>query len=223
MTRPPAPAVPETVPVPTRQPLTRDRVLQAALAIVDREGAEGLSMRKLGAELGVEAMSLYNHVPNKAAVYDGVVEVVVNEIELPPAEMEWHESVRFMANSYRRVAQQHPKVVPLIALRPFNTLPTLRPLEYAFEIFRKAGFEPEAALHAFRTLAGFVTGYTLAETGDFFGEATAEGQLTVGDVSAEEFPRIHEISPFLTSTDHDAEFAFALDVILTGLESKLPQ
>ena len=219
MTRPPAP------PVPTasagRQPLTRDRVLRAAVEIVDREGVDALSMRRLGAELGVEAMSLYNHVPNKAAVLDGIVEVIVNEIEVVPAGRDWTESVRRIARSYRAVALRHPKIVPLISLRPFNTLPTLRPVEYVFEVFRNAGFSPEASLHAFRTVAGFVTGYTLAETGDFFGETSGEGQLTVADLPSEDFPRIREVELYLASTNHDDEFEFALDVILSGLEDKL--
>ena len=178
-------------------------------------------MRRLGAELGVEAMSLYNHVPSKAALLDGIVEVFVNEIRLPDADADWKESVRMVGRSYREVALRHPRIVPVIALRPFNTLPTLRPVEYAFEIFKSAGFDPESALHAFRTLAAFVTGYTLAETGAFFGEVAAEGQLTVDDLALEEFPRIQEVGPFLESNDHDEEFEFALDVIITGLESKL--
>ena len=219
MTRPAAP------PIPTasagRQPLTRERVLRAAVGIVDRDGVEALSMRRLGAELGVEAMSLYNHVPNKAAVLDGIVEVIVNEIDIAPVAGDWTEKVRLIARSYRAVALKHPKVVPLISLRPFNTLPTLRPVEYVFDVFRNAGFGPEASLHAFRTIAGFVTGYTLAETGDFFGETTGEGQLTVADLPSEDFPRIREVGHYLASTNHDDEFEFALDVILSGLEDKL--
>ena len=219
MTRPPATSIPS--PTAGRQPLTRDRVLRAAVEIVDREGVEALSMRRLGAGLGVEAMSLYNHVPNKAAVLDGIVEVIVNEIEIASVAGDWKENVRLMARSYRAVALRHPKIVPLISLRPFNTLPTLRPVEYVFDVFCTAGFGPEAALHAFRTIAGFVTGYTLAETGDFFGEIAGEGQLTVADLPSEHFPRIQEVGPYLAGTNHDDEFEFALDVILSGLEDKL--
>ncbi len=205
----------------SRAPLTRERVLRAAIDLADREGMDAVSMRRLGAELGVEAMSLYNHVPNKAALLDGIVETVINDIELPTDIEDWSACVREMAHSYRRAALAHPNIVSLVATRPFNTVASLKPVEAGFEIFRSAGFEPEAALHAFRTLAGFVTGYTLAESGAFFGEAAGDGQLTLADLSEDEFPRMKELDRVIGSVDHEAEFEFAIDVLITGLESKL--
>jgi len=205
----------------SRAPLTRDRVLRAAIDLADREGIDAVSMRRLGAELGVEAMSLYNHVPNKAALLDGIVETVINDIDLPTDIDHWQACLRDVARSYRSAALAHPHIVALVATRPFNTIASLKPVEAGFEIFRHAGFEPEAALHAFRTLAGFVTGYTLAETGAFFGEAEGEDQLTLDDLPENEFPRLREVGGFMRSTDHDAEFDFAIDVLITGLEAKL--
>ena len=220
MTRPaPAPAATEA----QRTPLSRERVLRAAIALADREGVDAVSMRRLGAELGVEAMSLYNHVPNKAALLDGIVETLINDIDFPEDISNWQACLRDMARGYRRVATEHPHLVSLVATRPFNTVATLRPVEVGFEIFRVAGFDARDSMHAFRTLAGFVTGYTLAETGAFFGEATGEGQLTVDDIPEDEFPRIWEVGPFLAAPDHDAEFEFALDVLITGLEAKLAE
>lgn len=204
-----------------RTPLTRERVLRAAITLADREGVGAVSMRKLGAELGVEAMSLYNHVSSKTAVLDGIVEILLNDVTLPDDIEDWQECIRAMADSYREIALEHPHLVPLVATRPFNTIASLRPVEIGFEIFRVAGFDPETALHAFRTLAGFVTGYTLAETGSFFGEAAGEGQLTPADLPPEQFPRLIEVGPYLSSTDHDAEFQFGVDVLITGLQSKL--
>lgn len=223
MTRPPVPPVPPAPPTSetVRVPLTRDRVLRAAIELADREGIDAVSMRRLGAELGVEAMSLYNHVPNKSALLDGIVEAVINDIDLPSDIRNWKACVREMAKSYREAAQAHPNIVPLVATRPFNTIASLRPVEAGFEIFKQAGFDPETAVHAFRTLAGFVTGYTLAETGTFFGEAEGDGQLTLSDLSEDEFPRLREAGRFMQSTDHDAEFDFAIDVLITGLEAKL--
>ena len=197
-------------------------MLRAAIDLADREGIEAVSMRRLGAELGVEAMSLYNHVPNKAALLDGIVETVLNDIDLPSNIADWRACVREMAKGYRRIAVAHPNIVPLVATRPFNTVASLRPVEVGFEILRNAGFEPEASLHAFRTLAGFVTGYTLAETGTFFGETNDPGQLAVTDIPEDEFPRLREVGPYLESTDHEEEFEFAIDVVITGLEAKLP-
>lgn len=220
MTRPPVPPAPPA-PETARSPLTRERILGAAIELADREGIDAVSMRRLGAELGVEAMSLYNHFPNKAALLDGIVEMVINDINLPSNIEDWRACVREMARSYRETALEHPNIVPLVATRPFNTVASLKPVEAGFEIFRNAGFAPEDAVHAFRTLAGFVTGYTLAETGTFFGEAEGDGQLTLVDLPESEFPRLREVGPFMQSTDHDAEFDFAIDVVITGLESKL--
>ena len=197
-------------------------MLRAAIDLADREGIDAVSMRRLGGELGVEAMSLYNHVPNKAALLDGIVETVLNDIDLPSDIADWKACVREMARGYRRIAAAHPHIVPLVATRPFNTVASLRPVEVGFEILFNAGFEPEAALHAFRTLAGFVTGYTLAETGTFFGEANGGDQLTIKDIPEDEFPRLRVVGPYLESTDHDEEFEFAIDVVITGLEAKLP-
>ena len=217
VTRPPAPPAADT----GRIPLTRERVLRAAIALADRDGVDAVSMRRLGAELGVEAMSLYNHVPNKAALLDGIVETVLNDIDLPKDISDWEACLREMAQSYRKVAMEHPNIVPLVATRPFNTVASLRPVEVGFEIFKEAGFDPESALHAFRTLAGFVTGYTLAETGTFFGEAKGEDLLTLEDVPPDDFPRLREVGAYLETTDHDAEFDFAIDVLITGLQTKL--
>lgn len=220
MTRPPLPPAPPAPTTVHREPLTRERVLRAAIDIVDKEGVDALSMRRLGSELGVEAMSLYNHVPNKAAVLDGIVETVISDIELPEDISDWKECTRHVSRSYRKVAVAHPNVVPLISMRPFNTIASLRPVEIAFEILKQAGFDPKSAVHAFRTIAGFTTGYSLAESGSFFGEVSDEAHLSPDDLPEEEFPRLAEVAPYLAS-GHDEEFEFALDVIITGLEAKL--
>src|SRR5918911_1159397 len=100
-----------------RQPLSRRRVLEEAVRFVDREGLEALTMRKLGAELGVEAMSLYNHVPNKGALLDGMVEILLGELEIPPEEEGWESRVREAYRAFRRLAHEHPNVFPLLVVR----------------------------------------------------------------------------------------------------------
>ncbi|HET7482604.1 MAG TPA: TetR family transcriptional regulator, partial [Actinomycetota bacterium] len=136
----------------SRVPLTRERILRAALELADRDGVDAISMRRLGSELGVEAMSIYNHVPNKAAILDGIVEMVLSDVELPDDVSDWKSAVRHIAKSGRERALAHPNVVALVATRPFNTIASLRPVEKGFEIFRSAGFPPDLSLHAFRTL-----------------------------------------------------------------------
>ena len=207
-----------------RSPLTRERILDAAVRLADDHGIEAVSMRKLGAELEVEAMSLYNHFASKAALLDGMVDHVVGEVPIPDAEAHWQKQVRAMARGYRTLALRHPHIVPLIAMRPFNTLTALLPVEYAFGVLRKAGFDEDGALHAFRTVAGFATGYTLAETGGFFAEGSGpadDSQLDPTGLSSEDFPNLVSMIPHITNCDHDAEFEFALDVLLEGLSAKL--
>ena len=208
----------------SRPPLTRERILAAAVRIADGHGVEALSMRRLGAELDVEAMSLYNHFPNKSALLDGVVDHVIEEVPIPERHSDWREQVRAMARGYRELALAHPHIVPLIAMRPFNTITALRPVEYAFGVFLGAGFDRETSLHAFRTLAGFATGYTLAETGGFFAEGTGpadDSKLDPSGLSPDEFPNLVGMIPYIAGCDHDGEFEFALDVLLEGLTAKL--
>ena len=217
-----SPAVSST----TRPKLTRSAVLAAALELVDREGPEALSMRRLGKELGVEAMSLYNHVSNKAALLDGLVEQVISKLEAPAQDLPWQDQVRIMARDYRKVVGAHPNVVPLIAMRPFNTMTALKPLETALQLFRDAGFTDADSLHAVRTIASFATGYALAETGGFFGEHTPTDTTEVihpNELDPSTFPHLTTMLPTIANCDHDAEFEFALDAIIQGLESKLPK
>ena len=204
----------------TRVGLTRERILEAAVALVDAEGLDALSMRRLGKELGVEAMSLYNHVPNKAALLDGLVDHVVSRVPIDPRHDNWADQIRMMARSYRTVCKEHPHIVPLLSMRPFTGLKQLEPIDYAFGCLREAGFTDEEALHAFRILASFATGYMLAETGGSFGT----GAITEGDspdlqeLGLENFSNIAAVVPHMVSCDLDEEFEFGLDAIIDGLK-----
>ena len=207
-----------------RRPLTREVILEAALQLVDREGLDALSMRRLGKELGVEAMSLYNHVPSKAALLDGLIEHALAHLEPGDPTKEWPARVRDMARSYRAMANAHPHMVSLIATRPFNTPSALEPLERALGVFRSAGFDEASSIHAFRTVASFATGYTLAETEGFFGEHTpsdTDEVLKLQELDTGRFPNLLELLPTIAACDHDEEFDFALDVIIEGLRAKL--
>jgi AcrR family transcriptional regulator len=198
-----------------RESLSRQRVLKAAVEFVDREGLEALSMRKLGAELGVEAMSLYNHVPNKDALLDGMVEVLLREIELPPENLDWEERVREAYRAFRRLAHRHPNVFPLLVNRPPSTLDGAWLVEEFLRVMRAAGFDALTALHAFRTLSNYTFGYAMAEIRGF---ALEPGARTL---DPERFPNIDALAPCLGDLDHDAEFEFGLEVILAGLREKI--
>src|SRR5215212_10610242 len=200
-----------------RQPLNRRRILEAAVRFVDMEGLEALSMRKLGAELGVEAMSLYNHVPNKSALLDGMVEVLFGELRVPPENHSWEERVRQGYRAFRRLAHEHPNVFPLLVTRPPDTMDGIWLVEEFLKTLRGAGFDPETALYAFRALSSYASGYAMAEIRGFAMEP-AGTRLGAVALSEDDFPHINELDAPLREVDHDAEFEFGLDLILTGLQ-----
>ncbi len=179
-----------------RRRLTRRGILRAALALVDREGIEALTMRRLGRALGVEAMSIYRQVPGKEAILDGIAELLTEEIEVPePGSEPWQESLRQITRSYRQRAHAHPNAFPLLALRPLATPRAVARAQAVVAIMVEAGFDERAAVLAFRTLASYGGGFALEE---------ATGA-----------------PPHLCAGDRDDEFEFGLDAILIGLEAKL--
>jgi AcrR family transcriptional regulator len=203
-----------------RQPLNRRRVLEEAVRFVDCEGFEALTMRNLGAELGVEAMSLYNHVPNKGALLDGMVEVLLGELEIPVENHGWEERIREGYRAFRRLAHEHPNVFPLLVNRPPDTMDGVCLVEEFLRTLEEAGFDKVTALHAFRVLSSYTFGYAMAEIRGFALEP--EGSRPGAHrLSPEEFPRLSELRPQLENVDHDAEFEFGLDLILAGLREKL--
>ena len=203
-----------------RSPLSRERVLEAAVRFVDREGLEALSMRKLGTELGVEAMSLYNHVPNKSALLDGMIEVLLGELEVPPENGDWEERVRAGYRAFRRLAHEHPNVFPLLVNRPPETMDGVWLVEEFLRTLREAGYDTKTALHAFRTLSSFTFGYAMAEIRGFALEPDGS-RPGAQKIPPRDFPRISELKPQLDKVDHDAEFEFGLDLILSGLRERL--
>ncbi len=203
-----------------RLPLSRRRILEAAVRFVDSEGLEALSMRRLGAELGVEAMSLYNHVSNKEALLDGMVELLLGELEIPPEDEGWERRVREAYRAFRRLAHEHPNVFPLLVVRPPDTMDGVWLVEEFLGTLRGAGFDPETALYAFRALSSYASGYAMAEIRGFAMEP-AGTRLGAFSLPPDGFPNIHELDDRLERVDHDAEFEFGLDLILAGLKGKL--
>jgi AcrR family transcriptional regulator len=163
------PEPPRPPAAPRQAKLTRERVLAAALELVDRDGIEGLSMRRLAAALGRDPMSLYRHAPNKAALLDGVAEAVLAQLHIDSTDTDWADQLRGVARDYRRLALAHPHVVPLLVTRPLATPLTrrppgmLRPLEDILALLTRAGFSGADALHIYWALSGFLHGHLLNE------------------------------------------------------------
>ena len=214
----------QTNPRPPRIPLSRERVLRAAIAIADEGGIEALSMRKLGQELGVEAMSLYNHVANKDDIGDGIVEMVLGEIEEPSGDGDWKTEIRRTAISSHEAFLRHRWACSLMMHRPRVSPVRMRWMEAVLRTLREAGFSADMTHHAYHALDSHITGFTLWQVNMPF-ETKAElvdmAERFLSQIPADEYPYVIEhaeqhLAP--SSPDGATEFEFGLDLILDGLE-----
>jgi len=207
-----------------RIPLTRERVLHAAVALADASGSETLSMRKLGEALGVEAMSLYNHVANKEDLLDGMIDVVFAEIDLPTGWADWRAAMRQRAISARRVLSRHGWAIGLMESRSSPGRATLRHHDAVIGCLRDAGFSIELAAHAFSVLDSYIYGFALQERSLPFPtpEQTAGlAQDILASFPADRYPHLAELTArhvLQPGYDYGDEFEFGLDLILDGLE-----
>lgn len=205
----------------TRPPLTRERILEVAVELADREGLGALTMRRLGAELGVEAMSLYKHVANKEEILDGIIEAVVAEIELPDGSTHWKDAMRRRATSARRVLSRHSWAIGLLESRGSSGPAALRYLDAILGSLRSAGFSVENAAHAFWLLDSYVYGHVIQETSMPIA-ATPETTHATGTVdgSTDEYRYLAEMGEHAqrAAFSFDGEFEFGLDLILDALD-----
>lgn len=207
-----------------RAPLTRERVLRAAMDLADAEGIEALSMRKLGKQLGVEAMSLYKHVANKDDLLDGLSELVASEILLPEPETHWRTAMRERAISAREVFSRHPWAVGLIEARANPGVASMRYYDTVIGILRRGGFSIRMATRAFSLMDAYVFGYAAQEINLPFGSTEDLSEIAANIkelLPAGEFPHFTEVILDYASRpewNFEEEFAFGLDLILDGLE-----
>jgi AcrR family transcriptional regulator len=210
-----------------RTPLSRDRLLHAAVAFADAHGLEALSMRKLGEAVGVEAMSLYSHVANKDDLLDGMIDVVFDEIDLPSPEYDWKTAMRRRAMSVRRVLSRHRWAIGLMESRRSPGPATLRHHDAVIGCLRRGGLSVELTAHAYSAIDSYVYGFALQERSLPFDtpDETAElAQEIMAQFPADEYPHLTELA-----TEHvlrpgyhcGDEFDFGLGLILDGLEARL--
>ena len=211
----------------SRIPLSRERILVTALALADTSGIESLTMRKLGEAVGVEAMSLYNHVPSKGDLLDGLIDLVFSEIELPSAADSWKTAMRERAISARAVLSRHRWAIGLMESRTTPGPATLRHHDAVIGCLRQAGFPVELAAHAYSVLDSYIYGFALQEASLPFDtrEETSElAQAIVAQFPAEEYPHLAEFTfehVLQPGYDYGREYEFGLDLILDGLEKTL--
>ena len=207
-----------------RTPLHRERVLHAAVALADRSGLDALSMRKLGEEVGVEAMSLYHHVANKDDLLNGMIDVVFSEIDLPSGEADWKTAMRHRAISVRRVLSRHRWAIGLMESRPSPGPATLRHHDAVIGCLRNASFSVELTAHAYSVLDSYIYGFALQERSLPFDtpDETAElAQVILAQFPADEYPHLAELTTehvLRPGYDYGNEFEFGLDLILDGLD-----
>jgi AcrR family transcriptional regulator len=217
----------------TRRPLTKKRVLEKAIAVADKDGIEALSMRKLGQALGVEAMSLYNHVTNKSELVAAMVDSVVDQFELPDDEPRWDAAIRRCAVRAHELLTEHPWACSL-ALVPsdIHTIggPRIRYMEWLLRRLREAGFSPELAYSAYHTLDSHIFGFTLWQLGHANATLMPTDGQTVEEFVARMLEQMRPQYPYLAehgeqhlapeAPDGKQEFAFGLDLILEGLKQR---
>jgi AcrR family transcriptional regulator len=205
-----------------RVPLSRERVLRAAIDLADAGGIEALSMRRIAKELGVEAMSLYNHVANKDEILDGIVDTVAGEVELPPEGVDWKAAIRRSAISARDVYVRHPWASSLSMSRQSGGPARLRHGNWVLTTLREAGFSKDLTYHAYHILDAYVLGFTVLQLSFPYEGEELKGLATsfLEQLPAGEYPYfVEHVHQHLEPRHGDkGGFEVGLDLILDGLE-----
>lgn len=204
--------------------LSKQRVVVEAVRLADREGVDGLSMRRLAGALGAGAMSLYHYVASKDELLDAMIDIVFEEIELPPEDTDWQSAMRRVGVSTRQVLARHPWAIGLMESRTSPGPANLRHREAFTACLRKAGFSVLTATHANWLLNSYVYGYALQaaslpfDTADELAEMTEDVYLP--QLPPDEFPYLNESAAALVAAGYDPaeEFTFGLDLVLAALE-----
>jgi TetR/AcrR family transcriptional regulator, tetracycline repressor protein len=211
-----------------RERLSRERIVEAALRVMDAEGLEAVSMRRVAREVGVEAMSLYHHVRDKDDLLGGICSLVMQEFDIPEHDdRPWDERARSGAQEWRTVLKRHPNVIALFAERtkPVTDVDALRPMEYALSLIMEAGLDEREAVQVFNVLGGYIMGFVMMETGRMFTAGAVDAESPDVDLAtrafpADQLPCIAMALPHLAANDPDEQFELGLDLMLAGLGSR---
>jgi AcrR family transcriptional regulator len=207
-----------------REPLTKERIEEAALRVMDAEGLEAVTMRRIGRELGVEAMSLYNHVEDKDDILNGVTELVFTRFDYPPFTGEWLEDAKAMAREWRRLLGLHPSVCQLLAERhkPLEGLASFRAMDAALGLLRSAGLSDRDAAQAFNALGSYILGYVTMEQGLMLGndeDHAKQHDLAMDALKGSGLDNVVACLPHFADCNTDQQFEFGLDLIFRGIRA----
>jgi AcrR family transcriptional regulator len=209
-----------------RTPLSRERVLLAAVELADREGAEGLSMRRLAAALGVVPMALYKHLANKDEMLDGMIDVVVGEIDPPRTDTDWKTAVRERILSARRALLRHPWASRVMESRTSPTPTVMAYMDSMIAMFMAGGFSIDLTHHVLHAMGSRLMGFSQ----ELFNDQTDPDtpiQPEMLEQMGEAYPSIYQLYKAIThddasvvgpGCDDQVEFEFALDLMLDGIE-----
>ena len=209
----------------SRVPLNRERVLAAAVEIADERGVGAVTMREVASRLGVEAMSLYNHVANKDDILDGMVDHVIEQFDLPEGIDDWREAMRRRAISAHEVFGRHPWVPLLLDSRESSGPARLRYYDWVLGTLVRAGFTMDGASRAFSLLDSYIYGFGIQQFNMAGDEETSEemAEAILAFIPVEKYPHLNRMATHSMKSGYDpeADFAFGLEIILDGLQRVL--
>ena len=204
-----------------RGTLSRQRIVAAAMRMLDADGETRFSMRRLAAEMGVDPMALYHHVPNRAALMHDVVDTLLGECELPPPNGSWRNRVRDLCHAYRSLAHRHPGVFPIYAYFE-DWVPSEHKIHEALHAALKAGgFSDQATVSGARLLLNFAESFACEEITQWIAPYSPDDRAKlIESLSAGDYPLTTSLVDEIAGVDPDTEFAFGLDVVIRGLEAE---
>jgi AcrR family transcriptional regulator len=221
-------------PAPSRERLTRERVVETAMSIMDHEGLDAVSMRRVAREVGVEAMSLYHHVHDKEDLLDAICARVMQDFRFPDEDRPWVEVARDGAREWRRVLRAHPAVMALWAerQRPMTDVDALMPMEFALRVIERSGMDAREGVQVFNVLGGYIMGVVMMEVGAMFSAGTIRGGRSIdlhakitrdgaADLPSDRFPCLTAALPHLAACDADEQFEFGLELLLAGIQARV--
>lgn len=200
-----------------REPLTKARIVLAALELVERDSLEGFSFRKLATDLRCEAMSIYYHFPSKAHLFDAMVAQCLSKQHWLPEDTHWRAALRHVLVQFRQIAHRNPAFFPFMVLYRMNSPEGLSLLERILGIFHRAGFSPEQSAKCFRLLSYYVTGAALDETSGY-AKGPSAAELVPNEVVARDYPAVASVGPYFKPASFDSIFFTGLDLLLDGIE-----
>ncbi len=210
-----------------RRTLTRESIVRAAIAIIERDGAKALSMRKVATELGVGTMSLYNHVPDREALIEGVAQSVLEGLDVPEEaanpDQDWKVNARAIVDAFRAVAGRHPRSMHLVMTSRIDLEFKWRAAERSLRLLAAAGFDGETSVRALRALMSYAIGSQMMAHGALqTPDQMPETALLPVQADPERFPHVIALTPELLRGDLETDFAVGLEMLLSALD-RLPR